>query len=107
MVFFLRLTADSVARIEKRMGKAFFSGVGKIQDNLIENLVTILWGAILELDADFTFEQAATLMDQYIDDGHSFEEWMREIDCLLETGGFFIHGRDSSQQDSQSNTRRQ
>ena len=94
-VYFLRITAEAIEQIEKKLGKAVFSGLENITENFVTTLVTTLWGAMLEMDANFTTEQAASLMDQYIDDGHSLEELMREIDCLLDTGGFFIRGRDS------------
>ncbi|MDR0286706.1 MAG: hypothetical protein LBI03_03220 [Clostridiales bacterium] len=57
---------------------------------MITTFVATLWGAMLETDADFTFEQAASLIDQYIDDGHSFSDLIGEINGILKTSGFCI-----------------
>ena len=54
---------------------------------MIETITTI-WGAMQPLIAGFTLEKANELFDQYIDDGHSIEELMLEINALFETSGF-------------------
>ena len=89
-VYFLRLTTESIAQLESELGKSVFWGIKSITDNLITNLITVMWVAMLELDADFTVEQAASLYDKYIDDGHYLEDFVREINYLLKTGGLCI-----------------
>jgi hypothetical protein len=44
-------------------------------------------------NANFPFEKAAGLFDQYIDDGHSIEDFMQEINGLFEASGFFKKGQ--------------
>ena len=90
----LRLTASAIMQIEKKLGKSFFSVLENVQDNMIETIITILWGAMQPLNANFPFEKAAGLFDQYIDDGHSIEELMLEINGMFETSGFFRKGQD-------------
>ena len=89
----LRLTASAIMSIEKKLGKSLFSALEHIQDNMVETITAILWGAMQPLNANFPFDKAAGLFDQYIDDGHSIEELMREINGLFEASGFFKKGQ--------------
>lgn len=89
----MRLTASAIMAIEKRLGKPLFSALEHIQDNMIETIVTIIWGAMQPLNAGFTVEKATELFDRYIDDGHSIEELMQEINRLFEVSGFFKKGQ--------------
>lgn len=89
----LRLTASAIMAIEKKLGKSLFSALEQIQDNMVETVTTILWGAMQPLNAGFTMEKAAALFDDYIDEGHSLEELMQEINGLFEVSGFFKKGQ--------------
>lgn len=90
----LRLTASAIMQIEKKLGKSLFTALENIQDNMIETVITILWGAMQPLNANFPFAKAAGLFDQYIDDGHSVEELMYEINELFTASGFFSKGQE-------------
>jgi len=90
----LRLTASAIMSIEKKLGKSLFSALEGIQDNAIETIITIIWGAMQPLNANFPFEKAAGLFDKYIDDGNSIEDLMMEINGLFEASGFFSKGQD-------------
>ena len=89
----LRLTASAIMEIEKKLGKPLFAALENIQDNMIETITTILWGAMQPMNANFPFEKAATLFDQYIDDGNSIEDFMQELNDLFEASGFFKKGQ--------------
>ena len=89
----LRLTAGAIVSIEKKLGKSLFSALESIQDNMVETMTTILWGAMQPLNPGFTPEKAAELFDDYIDDGHSIEGLMQEINALFEASGFFRKGQ--------------
>ncbi len=89
----LRLTASAIMQIEKKLGKSLFSALEHIQDNMIETVATIIWGAMQPLNANFPFEKATGLFDAYIDDGHSIEDLMQEINGLFEASGFFKKGQ--------------
>lgn len=89
----LRLTASSIMSIEKKLGKPLFAALENIQDNMIETIVTILWGAMQPFNANFAFEKTAGLFDQYIDDGHSIEDLVQEIKALFDVSGFFKKGQ--------------
>jgi len=89
----LRLTASAIMSIEKKLGKSLFSTLENIQENLVESIITILWGALQPLNANIPFEKAAGLFDQYIDDGNSFEDLIKEINALFEASGFFKKGQ--------------
>ena len=89
----LRLTASAIMSIEKKLGKSLFAALENIQDNMVETVTTILWGAMQPFNANFPFEKAADLFDRYIDDGHSIEEFMQEINSLFEASGFFKKGQ--------------
>ncbi|HBU13063.1 MAG TPA: hypothetical protein DEB31_10200 [Clostridiales bacterium] len=90
----MRLTASAIMAIEKKLGKSLFAALEQIQDNLVETVITIIWGAMQPLNANFPFEKAAGLFDGYIDDGHSVEDLMREINALFEASGFFKKGQE-------------
>lgn len=89
----LRLTANAIMSIEKKLGKSLFAALEGIQDNMVETITTILWGAMQPFNANFPFEKAAGLFDQYIDEGHSIEDLMQEINALFEASGFFKKGQ--------------
>lgn len=89
----MRLTASAIMQIEKKLGKPLFKALETIQDNMVETITTILWGAMQPLNAGFTMEKATALFDDYIDDGRSIEELMLEINGLFEASGFFRKGQ--------------
>lgn len=89
----LRLTASAIMSIEKKLGKPLFTALENIQENMVETITTILWGAMQPLNAGFTMEKAMALFDEYVDDGHSLEELMQEINGLFEASGFFRKGQ--------------
>ena len=89
----LRLTASAIMQIEKKLGKPLFKALENVQDNMIETITTIIWSAMQPLNANFPYEKAMTLFDDYIDEGHSLEELMLEINGLFEASGFFRKGQ--------------
>lgn len=89
----MRLTASAIMQIEKKLDKPLFKALETIQDNMVETITTILWGAMQPLNAGFTMEKATALFDDYIDDGRSIEELMMEINGLFEASGFFKKGQ--------------
>ena len=89
----MRLTASAIMQIEKKLGKPLFKALETIQDNMVETITTIIWGAMQPLNAGFTMEKATALFDDYIDDGRSIEELMLEISDLFEASGFFKKGQ--------------
>ena len=90
----LRLTASAIMAIEKKLGKSLFTALENIQDNMVETIATILWGAMQPFNANFPFDKAAGLFDQYIDDGRSIEDLMQELNALFEASGFFRKGQE-------------
>ena len=89
----MRLTASAIMQNEKKQGKPLFKALETIQDNMVETITTIIWGAMQPLNAGFTMEKATELFDDYIDDGRSLEELMLEINGLFEASGFFKKGQ--------------
>lgn len=89
----MRLTASAIMQIEKKLGKPLFKALETIQDNMVETITTILWGAMQPLNAGFTMEKATALFDDYVDEGHSLEDLMKEINGLFEASGFFKKGQ--------------
>jgi len=90
----MRLTASAIMQIEKKLGKPLFKALESIQENMVETIVAIIWGAMQPLNANFTQEKATELFDDYIDEGHSIEELMLEINGLFEASGFFKKGQE-------------
>ena len=91
----MRLTASAIMAIEKKLGKSLFAALEGIQDNMMETITAIIWGAMQPLNANFPFEKATDLFDQYIDDGNSIEDLMLEINSLFEASGFFKKGQEN------------
>lgn len=89
----MRLTASAIMQIEKKLGKPLFKALETIQDNMVETITTILWGAMQPLNAGFTMEKATALFDDYVDEGHSIEDLILELNALFETSGFFKKGQ--------------
>ncbi len=90
----MRLTAGAIMSIEKKLGRPLFTALEHIQENMVETITTILWGALQPMNAGFTMEKAVELFDDYIDEGHSIEELMQEINALFEISGFFKRGQE-------------
>jgi len=90
----MRLTAGAIMSIEKKLGKSLFAALEGIQDNMIETIAAIIWGAMQPLNANFPFEKAIELFDEYIDEGNSFEDMMQEINAMLKASGFFKRGQE-------------
>jgi len=90
----LRLTASAIMQIEKKLGKSLFNALENMQDNMIETVTAIIWGAMQPLNANFAYDKATGIFDQYIDDGHSIEDFMYEINALFEASGFFKKGQE-------------
>ena len=89
----MRLTASAIMQIEKKLGKPLFKALETIQDNMVETVAAILWGAAQTMNHNFSYEKALQLFDDYVDDGHSLEELMQEINQLFEASGFFKRGQ--------------
>ncbi|MCC8023277.1 MAG: hypothetical protein LIO46_05810 [Clostridiales bacterium] len=86
--YYLRFTLRTMWRIRELLGEA----LDFRETSFMTSLTAILWGAMQETQPDITLEQAAGMLDRYIDDGHSYEEWMRELAAILDTGGFYMKG---------------
>jgi len=90
----MRLTAGAIMSIEKKLGKSLFTALEHIQDNMVEAIAAVIWGAMQPLNAGFSYEKAIELFDAYIDDGHSIEDLMQEINGLFEASGFLKKGQE-------------
>ena len=89
----LRLTVGAILSIEKKLGKSLYTALENIQDNIVETMTTILWGALQPLNGDISFSKALEIFDQYIDEGHSIDDMMQELNAMFEVSGFFNKGQ--------------
>ena len=89
----LRLTISTTMAIEKRLGKSLYSALESINDNMIETMTVILWGALQQFNTNITFEKAADIFDRYIDEGHSVEDMMDVLNEMFTVSGFFNKGQ--------------
>ena len=89
----LRLTSGAIKAIEKKLGQSLFNAIENIQDNMMDTITAILWGAIQPLNANFSYQKADGLFDQYINDGNTVEDLMQEINALFEVSGFCQKGQ--------------
>ena len=90
----LRLTSSAIKSIEKKLGKPLFTALDNIQDNLLDTITAILWGAAQPFNANLSYEKAEGLFDQYIEDGHDVEDLMQEILALFAASGFLKRGQE-------------
>ncbi|MCL2378306.1 MAG: DUF6096 family protein [Defluviitaleaceae bacterium] len=90
----LRLTTSAIKSIEKRLGKPLFTAMDNIQENLFDTVAAIIWGAAQPFNANFSYEKAEGLFDQYVEDGHDIEDWMNEILELFAASGFLKKGQE-------------
>jgi hypothetical protein len=56
-------------------------------------MTVILWGALQSLNANTSFEKAAEIFDCYVDEGHSIEDMMNELNEMFTVSGFFNKGQ--------------
>ena len=89
----MRLTASAIMQIEKKLGKPLFKALETIQDNMVETITTIIWGAAQTMNHSFSYEKALQLFDDYVDDGHSLEDMIQEINAMFAASGFFKKGQ--------------
>ena len=47
----LRLTASAIMSIEKKLGKSLFKALESIQENMVETIITVIWGAMQPLNS--------------------------------------------------------
>jgi hypothetical protein len=94
----LRLTANAIMQIEKKLDKSLFAALETVQENMIETVVAIIWGAAQAMNHGFSYEKALQLFDDYIDEGHSIEEFMLEVNALFEASGFFKKGQEQGRE---------
>ena len=50
----MRLTAGAILQIEKKLGKPLFKALETIQDNMVETVAAILWGAAQTMNHNFS-----------------------------------------------------
>ena len=89
----MRLTASAIMQIEKKLGQPLFRALETIQEHMVETITAILWGAMQPMNAGFSYEKALELYDDYVDEGHSVEDLVHEIDSLFQASGFFQKGQ--------------
>jgi len=90
----LRLTTGAVMSIEKKLGKSMLTALENIEENMVETIVTILWGAMQPLNDNISFEDTMNLIDEYIDEGNTFDDMMYEVIAFLSMSGFVNGGQD-------------
>ena len=89
----LRLTVNSIEDVEKKLGKSLYMALEEIQYNMVSTLAAILWGSLQKFNDNITYEKAVDLFDQYIDDGHSMQDMMEELNVVFDVSGFFVKGQ--------------
>jgi len=89
----LRLTASAIMSIEKKLGQSMFTALENIENNLVETVVTMLWGSLQPLNANCSYDTAMELFDQYIDDGNLVEDLINELTTTMGTSGFLAKGQ--------------
>ena len=89
----LKLSLKASAAIEKKLGRSLQASIDDADDNPLEMLITVMWGAMQAFHPEISIEEVADLLEQYLDEGHSVEELMDEIKVMFETSPFFKKGQ--------------
>lgn len=87
----LRLNASSTVQVEKQIGKNpinVLMALGKDELPRIDELLTILWGALQPLNKGYTMQKVWELYDKYIAEGHDMMEMMDVIVEVMKVSGF-------------------
>ena len=92
----LRLTSSAIVAVEKKLGGSLFTKLENIKENMVETLVTILWGAMQPLQQGISMEKTYELYDAYIDEGHTLEDLFQVVMEVFEASGFFKKGQAKS-----------
>ncbi|MCL2718974.1 MAG: DUF6096 family protein [Lachnospiraceae bacterium] len=89
----LRLTIKSIRATEEKLGSSMFSALGNLKDDSVGTITTILWGALQAFNPGFTEDDAATLIDEYIDEDNSIDNMLQIITDVFEVSGLFKKGQ--------------
>ena len=83
----LRLTEDAIMQIEDKLDKPIYTTLEEIHKNPVE-IVAIIWGTAQTITQSFSYEKAMSIFDDYIDDGHSFDELVDELHAMFESSDY-------------------
>lgn len=88
----LRMSSAKVVEIEKKIGKNPINVMLDAQSGrlpLMGDILTIFWGSLTYYQHNISFDMAADIYDEYIADGHTFEDFVSDVLLsIFETGGF-------------------
>lgn len=86
----LRLTASAVVQIEKRLGKSPVSVLTVAANEempRLDEILTILWGALQPLEKGYTLEKVYALYDSYVDEGKNIMDLIPVLIEVFQTAG--------------------
>ena len=87
----LRLTASATVQVERKIGRSPVSVLSDISNDMfpkLEELLTILWGALLPLESGYTIEKVYQLYDEYVEAGSGIAELSEVIIQVMTDSGF-------------------
>lgn len=87
----LRLTASATVQVERKIGRSPVSVLADIADDKfprLDELLTILWGALLPLESGYTMEKVYKLYDEYVESGKGVAELSEIIVQVMTDSGF-------------------
>lgn len=88
----LRLDAKNAVAVEKALGKSLFALFGEGNVNELpttEQIVTVLHGALQKYHHGISYENAFSILDEYIENGGTYLGMFQELLEMLQVSGFF------------------
>jgi len=93
----LRITARSLVDEEKRTGKNPLAALTSAKPNEIPNpgdIIGLFFAALTPLNSNVTYNDAFDLYEEYLDDGHTYMNFVDVIINILKVSGFLEKNSD-------------
>ena len=87
----LRLTASATVQVERKIGRNPVDIVVDMANSRypkLEEVLTIIWGALQPLEAGYTIEKVYKLYDEYIESGNNMTDLAEIIVKVMTDSGF-------------------
>lgn len=102
----LRITARSLVEEEKRTGKNPLSVLtsmtpGNIPE--IQDILTLFYAALKPLNANITYDNVFDLYEKFLDDGHTYVEFIEVIMDSLKASGFIADDKETAGESDEKN----
>lgn len=86
----LKLDAKAVVNVEKRLGESLLNVFMTGETPALSNMLVILHSALQKYEHGITADKVLEMYDEYVDNGGTYTELVKEMLDLLKVSGFLI-----------------